>query len=203
MSAVQRLRAPLLTLGLVASLTLAACAPATRVILLPDTSGRTTAVTVSSPQSNQVLDKAYERADVSRGGAIEAGQTTAEKVAKTHGDLLRLTPAAADQFQLQFVTGGAMLTPESESQLSTILERATARAGGEIFVTGHTDTTGTDELNDRLSLERANTIRDLIIGRDFPAERVYAIGRGSRQPLVPTGPGVDEPRNRRVDITVR
>ena len=68
---------------------------------------------------------------------------------------------------------------------------------------GHTDTVGADTFNDRLSLARAQRMRELIVGMGIPSERIEAAGRGKRELLVPTGDNVAEPRNRRVEINVR
>lgn len=112
-------------------------------------------------------------------------------------------PPPAERFTLNFITGGAELTPESTAALADVLARAIARAGGELVVIGHTDRVGTLEANDALSLRRAEAVRALIIERGFEAARVRAVGRGERQPLVATDDEVDEPRNRRVEIVVR
>ena len=52
-----------------------------------------------------------------------------------------------------------------------------ARAGGEIVVTGHTDRHGSLEANDRLSLERAQSIRTLLVERGFRPELIEAVAR--------------------------
>ncbi len=82
-------------------------------------------------------------------------------------------------------------------------ERARTRAGGEIVITGHTDRQGSVADNDRLSLQRAQAVRALLIERGFAAELVQAIGRGEREPLLATEDEVVEPRNRRADVLVR
>ena len=70
-------------------------------------------------------------------------------------------------------------------------------------MTGHTDRVGTVDRNDRLSLERARLVRDMLIERNLQAEFVRAVGRGERAPLVPTADEQREPRNRRVVVVVR
>ena len=182
---------------------LAACAPTTRVVLLPDSGGKSTAVVVRNADSEQVLGQPYATTQARERGSLQAEASNAEAVNKAYGDVIRLTPPAAATYTLQFLTGGATLTPQSQAELEAILTAAIARPGGEIIITGHTDTTGTPEANDRISQERANSLRDLLIGRGFPQERIRAVGRGQRELLVQTGPGVDEARNRRVSIVVR
>ena len=82
-------------------------------------------------------------------------------------------------------------------------EEGAAVDSGEIIVTGHTDSVGTVESNDQLSLQRASALRDLLVQRGFDRARVDAVGRGERQPVVPTSDSTAEPRNRRAEITIR
>jgi outer membrane protein OmpA-like peptidoglycan-associated protein len=173
------------------------------VVLLPDSTGQSTAVVVRNSDAEQVLDRAYATTQAKERGDMPTDVSDAATIEKEYGDVLRLTPAPAATYSLEFLTGGATLTPDSQAELETILTAAISRPGGEIVITGHTDTTGTPEANDRISQERANALRDLLIARGFPAARLQAVGRGQRELRVPTGLGVDEPRNRRVEITVR
>lgn len=181
---------------------LAGCAPATRVVLLPQP-GRSTAVEVSAQEGKTVLASPYAQAEVSQRGQVATDTTDAQTVEKRYGNVLKATPAAALHFTLYFTTGTSELTPESSAELQGILTQATARPGGEIFVTGHTDTMGAGPANDALSLKRAQAVRQLVIDRGFDADRVVAAGRGEREPVVPTADEVDEPKNRRVEIEVR
>ena len=88
-------------------------------------------------------------------------------------------------------------------QLPAILSQARALPGGELVVVGHTDRTGSPQANDVLSLQRAQAVRNLLIAQGFQPELVEAVGRGEREPAVPTEANVDEPRNRRAEIIVR
>jgi OmpA-OmpF porin, OOP family len=181
---------------------LAGCAsPASRVVLLPQT--QASAVEVRGAQGTQVLDKPYQLAAVSRQGEVAVDTTTAEKVREQFPQLLVRQPAAEQRFVLYFETGGAQLTAESEARLADVLTSAASRPGGEIVVTGHTDRVGALEANDALSLQRATAIRTLLLQRGFAPPLVEAVGRGEREPLVPTEDEVAEPRNRRAEVVVR
>lgn len=182
---------------------LAACAPATRVVLLPQEAGKPNAVEVRSRHSSATLNKPYESAVVHTRQDVQTEQLDAKTVNKRYDQLLSAQPAPQERFTLRFEPGGSNLTAESMSELSDILTRATARPGGEIIVTGHTDRTGTVEANDALSRKRAAAIRELLIQRGFDAARVEAVGRGEREPAVPTADNVAEPQNRRAEIVVR
>ena len=179
------------------------CAPLSRVTLLPEGDGRATAVQVQSASGVVNLTQPYQTAALQSDGRLEAQQSNPEEVAKRHSAVLALPLLPAVRFTLQFEPGTSILTPDSQSQLSGILEQASARAGGEIQVVGHTDRTGSPQANDTLSLQRAQAVRTLLIQRGFEPALVEAIGRGEREPLVPTEPNVNEPRNRRAEIIIR
>lgn len=178
-------------------------APLSRVILLPDAAGGRTSVVVSTPQGSQVLDAPYSVAQVNSQLEVVASQTTPEAVAKTYPSLLQDVAGAPQRFVLLFEPGSAALTNESLSILPSVIEAARQRPGGEIVITGHTDRQGSLEANDRLSLQRAQAIRALMLEQGFLAELIEARGRGEREPVVPTDDEVAEPRNRRVDVLVR
>jgi OmpA-OmpF porin, OOP family len=182
---------------------LAACAPATRVILLPQANGTPSAVDVTTPKGQQLLTQPYQVAKVSQAGELTPDTTSADKVREAYPGLIAGQPAPPERFVLQFEPGTTQLTAESQAQLDQIVVRAKARAGGEIVVTGHTDRQGALEANDKLSLERAQAVRAVLIERGFKAELVEAVGRGEREPLVPTDDEVAEPRNRRAELLVR
>jgi outer membrane protein OmpA-like peptidoglycan-associated protein len=77
------------------------------------------------------------------------------------------------------------------------------RPAPDIVVIGHTDTVGNLGYNDKLSLARAERMRELMIGLGIPPGRIQAAGRGKRELLVQTEDNTSEPRNRRVEISVR
>ena len=186
-----------------ALLSLAACAPATRVVLLPQEGLPTAAVTVQARQGQVVLDQPYAVAEVASSGSVDTAQTDAKQVEKRYGHLLSVQPAAEQRFTLLFMPGGAQLTPESSAALADVLARATERPGGEVIIIGHTDRVGSVESNDTLSLQRAQAVRQLVIDRGFDPNRVEAVGRGEREPVVQTADEVEEPKNRRAEIVVR
>jgi OmpA-OmpF porin, OOP family len=152
---VQRLVAALLA-GL-----LGGCAPAARVVLLPQADS--TALEVRTANRTQVLTQPYHVAAVSARGEVSVDTTTPEKVREQFPRLLALQPPAAQRYVLYFEPGGAQLTAESEARLTEVLAGAAARPGGEIIVTGHTDRVGTLESNDALSLQWVSAIRAVLL----------------------------------------
>jgi outer membrane protein OmpA-like peptidoglycan-associated protein len=78
----------------------------------------------------------------------------------------------------------------------------TAKQGGNvrITVTGHTDTVGSRAYNQGLSERRAQSVKDEMVREGLSANDIMTVGRNFSDPLVPTGPGVREPQNRRAVI---
>ena len=195
---------PLLTV--VSSLLLAACSsPGTRVVLLPQADGQPSAVVVRTEEGEETLSQPYERATAKRGahGAPTIDKVDPERLKRDNKTLFDLMPPPAQRYTVFFEAGGIVLTAASQVAMNEALAAALARSGGEIVVTGHTDTVGTLTRNDNLSLTRALEVRQLFLVRDFPPNRIEAVGRGERELAVRTADEVDEPGNRRVTIEVR
>jgi outer membrane protein OmpA-like peptidoglycan-associated protein len=71
-----------------------------------------------------------------------------------------------------------------------------------IVIQGHTDSTGSDAINQPLSERRANRVREFLISRGVPASRMTAIGYGSSRPAVPNDTEVNRALNRRVQLEI-
>lgn len=74
---------------------------------------------------------------------------------------------------------------------------AKARGYRHFRITGHNDTMGSEAYSMAISLRRAEAVRDEMIRLGFDASGIVVEGKGAHDPLVPTGPGVREPQNRR------
>lgn len=183
---------------------LAGCAATDRVILLPDdVSGKVGKINVVGRNGGEVLlDSAYGQA-VADDGTVRGGTLDADTVRKQFARELAGLPPRPASFVLYFLNDSNELTPESKTLLPAILQEVARRPAPEVVVTGHTDRVGTVEHNDRLSLERARAVRDQLVAVGLDPAHIEVTGRGEREPLVPTEDEVAEPRNRRVEISVR
>jgi outer membrane protein OmpA-like peptidoglycan-associated protein len=148
-----------------------------------------------------VLDQPYAASRI--GPESGPAQLTERQVRSTFGATAAAIPARPAAFLLYFVMGSDELTEESKGELARMLEELRRRPAPDILVIGHTDRVGSEEDNDRLSLQRAERVRANFVAQGIAAERIRAAGRGEREPVVQTADGVDEPRNRRVEINVR
>lgn len=189
-----------ISIALVALL-LGACA-SERVVLLPSADGRPGAVVVRDAGGEIRLDKPYV-ASLRSLGAKLSYQSSPDDVQERFGQALGARPARPNNYVLYFEAGGNVLTTASQAALDAIRKEIAERPASEVMVIGHTDRVGSVDGNDRLSQKRADSLRDLLIESGVPADKLEAVGRGERDPLVPTDDEVDEPKNRRVEISVR
>jgi outer membrane protein OmpA-like peptidoglycan-associated protein len=72
-----------------------------------------------------------------------------------------------------------------------------------VRIVGHTDSTGSDAINEPLSVQRAESVRSYLAGRGVAATRVEVTGQGSRQPVADNGNDAGRAQNRRVEIFLR
>jgi outer membrane protein OmpA-like peptidoglycan-associated protein len=78
----------------------------------------------------------------------------------------------------------------------------TAKENGfvKILITGHTDTVGSDSYNQALSVRRAEAVKNEMVSQGMEGSGIAIEGKSFHDPLVPTGPNVREPQNRRAVI---
>ena len=189
--------------ALLAAVLAVGCAgPKETVVLLPNAAGQDTAVTVTQGTRQVVLSQPYAGARVDRNGA-EAFSSNAQQVESRYGRALAAQPLPPAQFTLFFVEGKDEFTDESKRIVDSVFAEIAKRPIADVIVIGHTDTVGNDAANDALSRQRAEVVRAAFAARGLPADKIVTIGRGKRELAVPTGDGVAEPRNRRVEILVR
>ena len=175
----------------------------TYVVLLPEESGAPTSVVVGEGAQALTLNQPFSGATVDSEGRIERKSPTAAEVDQTFAAALAAQPPKPISFTLYFDTNSAQVTTASRAQLEALMAEAARRQAVEVQVTGHTDRVGSDADNDRLSLQRAESVRTMLIQNGIKAPFIRAVGRGEREPLVPTADEQPEARNRRVEVTLR
>ena len=173
------------------------------VVVLPGHDGTIGGVVVRRNNSEQVLDKAFAGSRIGSQGTQEAVSLSAEAVHKIFSETVAALPGRPATFLLYFLEGKDELTTASNAELANVLEEIKRRPAPDLLVTGHADNVGSDAVNDKLSLARAERMRELLTMQGIGADRIQVAGRGKRELLVATREGVAEERNRRVEINVR
>jgi outer membrane protein OmpA-like peptidoglycan-associated protein len=126
-----------------------------------------------------------------------ATQGTGIEVARTPDNQLKVNVPS----DLSFDTGRADLKPALRPVLDQFAQGLDATL--HVLIVGHTDSTGSDAINEPLSLQRAQTVRDYLYSRGVPAARLEVAGRAAREPVADNGTEAGRSKNRRVEIFLR
>jgi len=127
----------------------------------------------------------------------------------TRGTGVEVTRTADDQLKLNipndvsFDVNSAVIRPAMHSVLDPFANNLRGDTITRVSIVGHTDSTGTAAVNDPLSIERAQSVRDYLAARGVPASSMQTSGRGEREPVADNGTDSGRARNRRVEIYLR
>lgn len=180
---------------------LTGCAGKSYVVLLDDPDGSTGKIVVKGSQGEQTIDQSGQ-------GALLDGSKPPEtidkaQIARDFGAAMAARPAPPQHFLLYFETSGAEPTQESIAELDKIIEAASRRPAVDVSVIGHTDTSGDAGANEALGLKRARIVADLLKQKGLKTNALFIESHGESDLLVKTPDGTVEPRNRRVEVSIR
>jgi outer membrane protein OmpA-like peptidoglycan-associated protein len=174
------------------------------VVLLAEPDGSVGSATVSNPTGTVEMGTARAMTRIPAGMAPETVREMSEAdIKRLFGDALDAQPPAPIHFTLFFQFDSEELTDESRKLISQVLQAVKAYPAPQITVIGHTDTIGTPASNVELGLRRADVVRTRLIETGLDGSAINVTSHGEATLLVPTADEVSEPKNRRVDITVR
>ena len=128
----------------------------------------------------------------------EATAGTGVAVTQTADNRLKLDIPS----DISFEVGRADINPSFRNILNTFATGLVNNPSATVTIVGHTDSTGSDSVNNPLSLNRAASVRDYLSTRGVSASRVTIEGRGSREPIVANDSNANKAKNRRVEIFV-
>ncbi len=135
-------------------------------------------------------------------------QQKEEMEAATEGTGVGVTQTEDNRLKLDipsdisFAVGRADIQPNFRTVLDTFADGLKQNTATTVTVIGHTDSTGSDAVNDPLSLNRANSVRNYLSGRGVAASRILTEGRGSHEPIATNDTPANRAKNRRVEIFV-
>jgi peptidoglycan-associated lipoprotein len=195
-----------LVLAAAAMLLLAGCSrPAAYVVLLDQPDGSPSAVTWTNHAGKVVVDKpgSGTGADSAEAKPADLFALTKDDIDKTFGAALKAQPTRPKTFLLYFEFSTADLTKESQALLPKVLDEVKLRAAPDVGIIGHTDSMGDARFNYDLALKRAQSVEKKVLALGIDPKLVEVESHGGANPLVPEVKGKGEPRNRRVEVTVR
>ncbi|WP_068645184.1 OmpA family protein, partial [Variovorax soli] len=128
----------------------------------------------------------------------QATQGTGVAVTQTPNNELKLQIPS----DVSFDTGRADIKPNFQPILDQFASGLRNNPNAEVRIIGHTDNTGTDAINNPLSIQRAAATRDYLIARGVRSNAFNIDGMGSRQPVADNNSAAGRAQNRRVEIFV-
>ncbi|MBW2163657.1 MAG: OmpA family protein [Deltaproteobacteria bacterium] len=179
--------------------------PKSYVVLLEDLDKNTGAVIITNPSETRVLYQANFAVgmDDKEKPPSKPFPMKAEKIQEVFGKALDATPEPPISFTLYFVFNRTKLLPSSKKQIPEIMSAILQRKTPNISTIGHADRSGEEQYNYGLALRRAKAVRNILAKAGLDPNAIEVTSHGENNPLVETADGVFEPRNRRVEVTVR
>ena len=170
----------------------------------PDTGevGRVTVTNAAGAAVDLATDRASTRVTARRAPS-QARPIDDQTFTRFFASTLANLPVAPQTFTLYFRLDSNELTDESRVMLPGVLKAASTHPAPDVAIVGHTDTSGDAKANVTLGLDRATAVRALLTDVGVDPAVIEISSHGESDLLVPTPDDTYEPRNRRVEISVR
>ena len=139
-----------------------------------------------------------QRMEAQRQAMAQAAAGTGVDVTRTADNQLKLEIPS----DISFDTGKAAIKPEMRPILDRFAQTLKDNPATNLRIIGHTDSTGSDAINNPLSLERAASARSYLADRGVAPGRIETAGRGAREPVADNGSEAGRAKNRRIKIFV-
>jgi outer membrane protein OmpA-like peptidoglycan-associated protein len=140
--------------------------------------------------SKKMQDQRVAMEQATRGTGVAVSQTTDNR--------LKLDIPS----DIGFDTGRSAIKPNFAPILTQFASSLNQNPVTTVTIIGHTDTTGSDAVNNPLSIDRADAARDYLVSRGVARTRIVTDGRGSREPVADNNSAQGRGENRRVEIYV-
>jgi outer membrane protein OmpA-like peptidoglycan-associated protein len=128
----------------------------------------------------------------------QAAQGTGVAVTQTPDNQLKLQIPS----DVSFDTGSATIRPEMRPVLERFASSLNANPSATVRIIGHTDSTGSDAVNQPLSIQRAAAVRDYLVARGVAPQRIVIDGRAAREPIADNANAAGRAQNRRVEVFI-
>ena len=180
-----------------------ACHPKSYVVLLNNLDGTTGAIALTDIRGTTTLSQARYGLNLDTNKKAEAFEVSEERIQQDFGKALEVQPESPVTFTLYFELGTTKMTPESQYKISEIVSTIRSSEIPKVEIIGHADRSGVEVENFWLGFNRAVSVKTLLIDMGVPSDVIVEIkSHGEYDPAVPTGDGVREPLNRRVQVII-
>jgi outer membrane protein OmpA-like peptidoglycan-associated protein len=161
---------------------------------------------------NDEEDKCPNQAGVAKYGGCPIPDTDGDGI-NDEEDKCPNRPGLADNFgcpvigikayEIAFQSGKAVLLPKSKLLLDSVVTYLKTNTGVNVTIDGHTDNSGTDKINDPLSVKRAESTKTYLVSKGIDAARMTTAGFGSKNPVANNKTADGRKKNRRIEIKIQ
>lgn len=136
-------------------------------------------------------------------GPFECGETPYVSPRASYGSVnVAFDDTRAELSGISFRAGSAELVPSSLATLDRTIEGLKKNAKAKVEIEGHTSSEGGEEFNQKLSEERAKSVRDYMVRKGISKDRVTAVGYGYSRPKASNDTEEGRRQNRRIEVRV-
>jgi outer membrane protein OmpA-like peptidoglycan-associated protein len=181
------------------------CGSKSQYIVMPDPDGKVGKVEVVTQKGSQILDQPWQSTEVTSIDQMpgEPKILDEKQVREMFKNALEARPETPVTTLIYFKSGGTEITADSRQAIREVVKAIKARNPHEITVSGHTDSVGSTEFNRVLSMNRSRAVASILVSQGVKEEIIEITYHGKENQLIRTPDEVEEPRNRRVEITIR
>jgi outer membrane protein OmpA-like peptidoglycan-associated protein len=149
------------------------------------------------PQYSQVVDKSFLMSVIANHAELLEGKA----LQVTYSNEIT-SEVSSKSYQIQFETGSSVIKPESYKLLDEILQSSVVAEGLKVGVYGHTDNVGGAQSNQKLSEDRAASVKSYLLSKGLAAQRMESKGFGPAKPIADNSTSAGRAQNRRVQIVL-
>ncbi|HEV8245272.1 MAG TPA: OmpA family protein, partial [Polyangiaceae bacterium] len=142
-------------------------------------------------------EKGLAEAEKKLGAAMASLTEIAKVKEESRGVVITLSGAVL------FATGKHTLLPIARDKLDDVAKALLDQSFKQITVEGHTDSKGSASKNEALSQQRADSVREYLVSKGIPSDKIKAVGLGSSRPVAENDTADGRANNRRVEIVVQ
>lgn len=172
------------------------------VVLMESPDGSTGAIVVETAKGTTRIDQRQHGVALD-GADMKTFAVERPRIEKDFTAAMAAQPALPKTYLLYFKTGSTTLTQQSQIAVQELLQTLRERGPSAVSVIGHTDTTSGNAWNEKLGLRRAQHIATMLQAAGLQALELIVTSHGESNLLIPTPDETAEPKNRRVEVTLR
>ena len=174
------------------------------LVVLADNGKTQNAVVIKSGEHEAKLDKVGATVSLQEGEKpSDIRMMSKEEMNRRFGDVVKAEPLKAKKIILYLNEYNTDLNDNSKADMDLVIKTINDRVPCMVDIIGHTDTTGDSDINIKLSLKRANLVKELLKQKGIDVSSFSVKGYGEEDLLIPTKDNMKEPKNRNVEVFIK